>query len=182
MAKMKTICVYCGSSIGAREIYREHARELGHAIADAGYRLVYGGGHVGLMGVVADAVLAAGGEAIGVIPRYLVDRELAHRGLTELHVVETMHQRKQMMADLADAFVALPGGYGTLDELCEVLGWAQLRMHNKPIVLLDTEGYWQPLFTMFDRAVDAGFLKPENRNHAMQASNVAEALTLVRQQ
>ncbi len=132
------------------------------------------------MGVLADSVLAAGGEVIGVIPRYLAGREVAHGGLTELHVVETMHQRKHMMADLADAFIALPGGYGTLDELCEVLGWAQLGLHSKPVILLNTENYWGPLFTMFDRAVEDGFLKPENRRNALRAACVAEVFTILR--
>lgn len=161
--------------MGSRAIYREHARELGNAIAEAGFRLVYGGGHVGLMGVVADAVLAAGGEAIGVIPRYLANREVAHNGLTKLHIVETMHERKNMMAELADAFIALPGGYGTLDELCEILGWSQLGLHRKPVLILDVDDYWQPLFAVFDQAVDAGFLKPENRAHALRARSVNEA-------
>ena len=157
------------------------ARELGTAMARAGFRLVYGGAHVGLMGALADAVLSAGGEAIGIIPQYLADREVAHTGLTELHIVDTMHQRKHMMAELADAFVALPGGYGTLDELCEILGWAQLGLHSKPVILLDIEDYWQPLFAMLDRAVDEGFLMPRNRAHALRASSVAEVLTILQQ-
>lgn len=179
MSKLKTICVYCGSASGSREAYRAVAQQMGTAIAEAGFRLVYGGGCVGLMGVVADAVLSAGGEAIGIIPQYLVDREAAHRGLTELRIVETMHQRKNIMAELADAFVALPGGYGTLDELCEVLGWAQLGLHRKPVILLDAEDYWQPLFAMLDHAVREGFLKPENRQIARRASSVAEVLTIL---
>ncbi|MGH9616184.1 MAG: TIGR00730 family Rossman fold protein, partial [Acidobacteriaceae bacterium] len=132
-----------------------------------------------LMGVIADSVLAGGGEVIGVIPQQLVDSEVAHRGLTELHIVRTMHERKHRMAGLADAFVALPGGYGTLDELCEVLGWAQLSIHEKPIVLLDVMDYWQSLFAMFDRAVQEGFLKPENRRDAMRATSVAEVFRLL---
>src|SRR5665213_808540 len=181
MSNRKTICVYCGSSEVSREVYRAGARELGNALEEAGFRLVYGGVHIGLMGVIADAVLSAGGEAIGVIPRQLVDREVAHRGLTQLHIVETMHQRKHMMAELADAFIALPGGYGTLDELCEILGWAQLGLHSKPVILLDIEDYWQPLFAMLDRAVDEGFLMPRNRAHALRASSVAEVLTILQQ-
>lgn len=147
----------------------------------AGFRLVYGGAHVGLMGAVADAVLAAGGQAIGIIPQHLVDREVAHRGLTELHIVADMHTRKHKMAEMADAFIALPGAYGTLDELCEVLGWAQLGLHRKPILLLDIAGYWQPLFAMLDRAVQEGFLKQENREFATRAASVAETLTILRQ-
>jgi len=180
MSKIRTICVYCGSSLGARDAYRAVAAELGDAMARAGLRLVYGGASVGLMGAVADAVLAAGGEAIGIIPRDLAGREVAHRSLTELQVVETMHQRKQIMADLSDAFVVLPGGYGTLDETCEMLGWAQLGLHSKPVILLDAEDYWQPLFQMLDRAVEEGFLKPVNRQHARRASCVDEVLTILR--
>ena len=179
MSKLKTICVYCGSAVGARSEYRNIATELGTAIADGDFRLVYGGAHVGLMGVIADAVLAAGGEVIGIIPQQLADREVAHRGLTELHVVRSMHERKHMMAELADAFVAMPGGYGTLDELCEVLGWAQLAIHEKPIILLDTAEYWQPLFAMLDRAVEEGFLQSHHRRHAMRAADVAEVFSLL---
>jgi len=181
MANVRTICVYCGSSDGAREVYRALASELGDAMARAGLRLVYGGASVGLMGAIADAVLAAGGEVIGVIPEYLANREVAHRGLTELQVVKTMHERKLIMAELADAFVVLPGGYGTLDETCEMLGWAQLGLHSKPVILLDTEDYWQPLFQMLDRAVEEGFLKPVNRQHARRASCVDEVLTILQQ-
>lgn len=149
-------------------------------MAKAKFRLVYGGAHVGLMGVIADAVLAAGGEVIGIIPQQLADREVAHRGLTELHVVRSMHERKHMMAELADAFVAMPGGYGTLDELCEILGWAGLAIHEKPIILLDTADYWQPLFAMLDRAVDEGFLHSHHRSHAMRAADVADVFKLLR--
>ncbi len=148
-------------------------------MAKAGFCLVYGGGHIGLMGAIADAVLAAGGNVIGVIPQQLVDREMAHHGLTELRVVQSMHERKHQMADLADAFVALPGGYGTLDELCEMLGWAQLGLHEKPVVLLDVADYWQPLFAMLDRAVDEGFLKQENRQSALQVSSVEEVFRIL---
>jgi uncharacterized protein (TIGR00730 family) len=126
-------------------------------------RLVYGGGNIGLMGVVADAALAAGGRVIGVIPQALVDKELAHRGLTELHVVESMHQRKARMAELADAFIALPGGFGTLEEFCEMLTWAQLGLHAKPCGLLNIEGYYDPLLMLFDRAVADRFLHPQQR-------------------
>lgn len=181
MPNVPTVCVFCGASTGLRENYRDHARQMGNAIARAGFRLVFGGGRVGLMGVIADAVLAAGGKAIGVIPRCLMDREVAHLGLTELHVVETMHQRKRMMDDLADAFLAMPGSYGTLDELCEVLGWAQLGLHSKPIVLLNIEGYWDPLFAMFDRAVEEGFMQMSSRKQAQRASSVEEAMHILQQ-
>lgn len=179
MSKSKSICVYCGSAVGVRAEYRTIAAELGTAIAEADFRLVYGGAHVGLMGVIADAVLAAGGEVIGIIPQQLADREVAHRGLTELHVVRSMHERKHMMAQLADAFVAMPGGYGTLDELCEVLGWAQLEIHDKPVILLDTADYWQPLFAMLDRAVEEGFIQSQHRRHAMRAAGVADVFRLL---
>lgn len=179
MAIQRTICVYCGAAAGARKEYRVAARELGSEIARRGHRLVFGGGQVGLMGIVADAVLAEGGEAAGVIPQWLVDREVAHLRLTKLHVVETMHQRKQMMADMADAFVALPGGYGTLDELCEVLGWAQLGLHSKPIVLLDVAGYWQSFLSTLNCAVAEGFLRQDNRDFAMRAESVDETFTLL---
>jgi uncharacterized protein (TIGR00730 family) len=179
VSEQKTICVYCGSAVGVRPEYRTIAAEFGTAMARADFRLVYGGAHVGLMGVVADAVLAGGGTVVGVIPQQLADREVAHRGLTELHVVGSMHERKHMMAELADAFVALPGGYGTLDELCEVLGWAQLAIHEKPIILLDTADYWQPLFAMLDRAVEEGFLQTQHRQHAMRAEGVADVFRLL---
>jgi uncharacterized protein (TIGR00730 family) len=179
MSKPKTICVYCGSAVGVRSEYRNIAKELGTAMAEADFRLVYGGAHVGLMGVIADAVLAAGGQVIGIIPQQLADREVAHRGLTQLHVVGSMHERKHMMAELADAFVAMPGGYGTLDELFEVLGWAQLAIHEKPIILLDTAEYWQPLFAMLDHAVEEGFLQSHHRRHAMRATDVADVFRLL---
>lgn len=179
MSKPKSICVYCGSVVGVRQEYRRIAEEFGTAMARAEFRLVYGGAHVGLMGVMADAVLAAGGEVIGVIPQQLADREVAHRGLTELHVVRSMHERKHMMAELADAFVAMPGGYGTLDELCEVLGWAQLGIHKKPIILLDAAEYWRPFLAMLDRAVEEGFLQSHHRRRAMRAASVEEVFRLL---
>jgi uncharacterized protein (TIGR00730 family) len=137
---MKSVCVYCGSSYGAKPVYAEAARGFGRALVDAGISLVYGGGKVGLMGVIADEVMAAGGRAIGVIPELLVNKEVGHNGLTELHVVPDMHQRKKMMADLSDAFVAMPGGAGTFEELFEVYTWAQLGYHQKPVALLNIDG------------------------------------------
>jgi len=157
------ICVFCGSSPGRRPAYRAAAAALGRGMVRRGAGLVFGGGHVGIMGAVADAVLAAGGPAVGVIPRGLQERELAHAGLTELHLVETMHQRKALMAELSDAFVALPGGMGTLEETTEVLTWAQLGIHQKPVGLLDVEGYWTPFVAMLDHAVEEGFLRPDQR-------------------
>src|SRR5512134_3683182 len=142
---MKRVCVFCGSSPGRDPVHVEAASRMGRTLAARGLGLVYGGGRVGLMGAVADAALAAGGEVIGVIPRRLVDRELAHPGLTELHVVGSLHERKAKMAELADGFIALPGGLGTLEELAEVASWAQLELHDKPIGLLAPNGYWEPL-------------------------------------
>ena len=160
---MKRVCVFCGSSEGSRPIYAEAARRMGEEIAKRGLGLVYGGGKVGLMGTVADAALAAGGEVVGVMPDALVSKEIGHQGLTELHVVGSMHERKKMMADLSDGFVALPGGYGTLEEFLEVLSWAQLSIHEKPCALLDVAGYWKPLTALFDRTVAEGFVRPDHR-------------------
>ncbi|MDT0632417.1 TIGR00730 family Rossman fold protein [Rubrivirga sp. S365] len=160
---IRRVCVYCGSRPGARLAYAEAARSLGTLLAEAGIGLVTGGGRVGLMGVVADAVLAAGGEAVGVIPHALAEREVGHDGLTALHVVASMHERKATMADLADAFVALPGGLGTLEEIAEMLTWAQLGLHDKPCGLLDVEGYYAPLVAFVDHAVGEGFVGAEHR-------------------
>jgi uncharacterized protein (TIGR00730 family) len=157
------VCVFCGSSPGARPEYGDAARALGALLARRGVELVWGGGNVGLMGVVADATLAAGGRAIGVIPAALAERELAHATATELHVVRTMHERKALMADLSDAFVALPGGMGTLDELFEILTWSQLGIHRKPVGLLDVAGYYAPLLAFLDSARDEGFVRPADR-------------------
>lgn len=158
------VCVYCGSSTGSRPVYVEAAAALGTLLAERGIGLVYGGASVGTMGAVADAVIAAGGEAIGVIPTHLAGRELAHADLTELHVVANMHERKARMAQLADGFLALPGGAGTLEELFEIWTWAQLGLHDKPIGLVDVDGYYQPLLTMAEHMVDAGFLRPVYRD------------------
>lgn len=173
------MCVYCGSSTGNDERVAAAASELGCALAADGRRLVYGGGAVGLMGVVADAALAAGGDVAGVIPRGLFSREVAHQGLTELHEVASMHERKQLMFDLSDAFVALPGGFGTLEELAEVTTWSQLGMHRKPVVLLDLDGFWQPLLQQFDRMTAAGLLKPKNRAIVVSVTRVADVLPTV---
>lgn len=160
---MKYLCVFCGSSQGGPAVYAESARRFGEAMAARGLGLVYGGGHIGLMGILADAVLRKGGSVIGVIPRSMVERELAHEGLTELHVVETMHQRKARMADRADGFAALPGGFGTADELFEILTWRQLRLHAKPIGLLNVAGYFDPLLAWLDLGVRERFLRPQHR-------------------
>lgn len=156
---MKSVCVYCGSSAGTRGVYAEAARAFGQALAQAGLTLVYGGGRVGLMGIIADAALAAGGRAIGVIPKLLVDKEVGHHGLTELHVVPDMHHRKKMMADLSDAFVAMPGGAGTLEELFEVYTWAQLGYHRKPVGVLNISGFYDPLIALLDHTVREGFMR-----------------------
>lgn len=174
-----SLCVYCGSSLGTDPRLAAAADDLGRRIADTGLRLIYGGGAVGLMGVVADAVLAGGGEVIGVIPRGLFSREVGHRGLTHLYEVGSMHERKQLMFELADAFVALPGGFGTLEELAEVTTWAQLGMHHKPIVLLDLDGFWQPLLAQFDRMVDAGLLKPTNRALIVAVDSIDDLLDAI---
>ncbi len=160
---MKRVCVFAGSAPGARTEYGTAAAALGRALAARGMGLVYGGARVGLMGILADAVLQVGGEAIGIIPHALVAREVAHAGLTTLHVVETMHERKALMADLADAFIALPGGWGTLDELFEILTWAQLGLHRKPCGLLNVGEFYTPLALFIDQAVTEGFIKPVHR-------------------
>ena len=160
---MKSICVYCGSNAGNKPAYAERAIALGDRIAKEGLQLVYGGGNVGLMGIVADAVLAAGGEVVGVIPEQLVNWEVAHKGVTKLEVVANMHERKKRMFDLSDAFVALPGGFGTLDEMFEMLTWRQLGIGDKPCAFLDVEGFYTPLMGMIDRMVEERFLHPEQR-------------------
>src|SRR6201998_2250132 len=161
--KTRRVAVYCGSARGNDPAFLTEAAALRTAIASAGLGLVYGGASVGLMGAVADAALAGGAEVIGVLPEILSGSEIAHRGLTRLEMVPTMHERKARMVKLADAFLMLPGGYGTFDELMEIVTWKQLRLHAKPCVLINTAGYWDPLLSFLDRAVDAGFLKLENR-------------------
>ncbi|HEX2097937.1 MAG TPA: TIGR00730 family Rossman fold protein [Rubrobacteraceae bacterium] len=160
---MKTVCVFCGSRGGLVPSYKAAAQSMGSALARRGLRLVYGGGGVGLMGALADAALEEGGEVVGVIPRALVEREVGHTGLPELHIVGSMHERKKLMADLSDGFIALPGGYGTLEEFLEVLSWAQLGIHEKPCGLLDVDGFWQQLTSLFDKAVEEGFVPPDHR-------------------
>ncbi|MGH9586353.1 MAG: TIGR00730 family Rossman fold protein [Acidobacteriaceae bacterium] len=175
----KWICVFCGSAVGARAEYSAAAGELGRAIAERGYGMVFGGGSVGLMGVAADAVLEAGGEVVGVIPDVIVDREIGHDGVTELRVVRTMHERKAAMADRADAFIALPGGFGTMDEFMEIVTWAQLGIHSKPCVLVNVAGYYDALLRFMDGAVEEGFIRAENRALVRVARDAAEALEIV---
>lgn len=160
---LRRVCIFCGSMNGSRPSYRRAAEETGRTLARQGIGLVYGGGNIGLMGVVADAALAAGGEVIGVIPYHLVQKEVAHTGLADLRTVSSMHERKALMADLSDAFIALPGGYGTLDEFCEVLSWSQLGLHRKPCGLLNVEGYYDGLLGLLDHGVGEGFIRPEHR-------------------
>ncbi|MEA2327081.1 MAG: hypothetical protein QOE68_2040 [Thermoanaerobaculia bacterium] len=173
---IRSLCVFCGSNSGSDPAYASIARDFGALLAKSNIALVYGGGHVGLMGIVADAVLAGGGKAIGVIPRMLWDREVGHRNLTELHVVETMHERKAMMASLSDAFVALPGGLGTLEEIFEVWTWAQLGIHRKPLGFLDTLGFYAPLLSFLDHAVDARFIRAQHRSMAIVDADPASLL------
>lgn len=168
---MKRICVFCGSRPGVRPAYRAAAEAVGGLLAERGIELVYGGGNVGLMGIVADACLAAGGRVVGVIPRALLEWEVGHEGLTRLEVVDSMHTRKARMAELADGFIALPGGLGTFEELFEILTWAQLGFHSKPIGLLNVEAYYQPLVQMMERGVSEGFMKAENRGLLLVEDN-----------
>jgi uncharacterized protein (TIGR00730 family) len=169
------IGVFCGSSAGNRPTYRQAAADLARALARRGFGLVFGGAQVGLMGVLADAMLEQRAEVIGVIPQALLDREIAHVGVADLRVVGSMHERKALIAELSDGFIALPGGYGTLEEFCEVLTWAQLGLHGKPCGLLDVDAYFDPLLALFDEAVAAGFLRSENRALVLRA-NDPEAL------
>lgn len=169
---MKSICVYCGSNAGNKPVYAERAQALGARIAAEGLQLVYGGGNVGLMGIVADAVLANSGEVVGVIPEQLVQWEVAHKGVTRLEVVANMHERKARMFDLADAFVALPGGFGTLDEMFEMLTWRQLGLGKKPCAFLDVDGFYAPLIGMIDRMVEERFLHAEQRQDLWHGEDI----------
>lgn len=167
------LCVFCGSSSGAHPAYVRAAAEMGRVLAERGIGLVYGGGKVGLMGAMADACLRAGGRAIGVMPRNLVEKEIAHQGLTELRVVGSMHERKALMADLAHGFIALPGGFGTWEEFCEVLTWSQLGLHRKACGLLNVNGYYDPLLAMADRAVAEGFVREVHRDLVVTDTDAA---------
>jgi uncharacterized protein (TIGR00730 family) len=173
---LQAVCVFCGSSTPADSRYPEATRALGTLLAQRGIDLVYGGGSTGLMGELADAALRHGGRVIGVIPVGLFTREVGHDGLTELHEVATMHERKQLMYDRSDAFVALPGGLGTLEELAETATWSQIGLHSKPIVLLDVDGFWEPLAAQLDRMVGVGLLTPANRDLVRRAASAEDAL------
>lgn len=176
MGALNTICVFCGSSHGLRPGYRAAAAELGELLAAGGLNLVYGGGSTGLMGTLADAALTAGGEVIGVIPHALVAKEISHSGLSRLHVVNSMHERKALMASLSDAFIALPGGFGTAEELCEILTWGQLGIHQKPVGLLNVEGFFDSLLEWLDHATREGFVRPEHRRLLMTDTNPSRLL------
>lgn len=177
--ELKTVCVFCASALGVRPEYRQAAEELGTELARRSIGLVYGGATAGLMGAVADAALAGGGHVVGVIPHVLVDKEVGHSGCTELHVVDTMHTRKALMGERADAFLILPGGYGTLEELFEVLAWQTLRLHSKPMCLVNTAGFYNGLLAFLDHCVREGVLKQQARDMLLVAGTVDEALDLL---
>ena len=174
--RLRSICVFCGSNPGMQDDYRRAAEALGRRLAESGIRLVYGGGSCGLMGAVADAALAGGGHVLGVIPHAIERRELAHRGVSELHVVGSMHERKAMMNEKSDAFLALPGGLGTYEELFEVLSWAQLGIHRKPIAILNVAGYFDPLLVMLDHALREKFLRPEHHALLLHGADIDDLL------
>ncbi len=178
---MEYICVFCGSKMGNRDIYRQAAQAMGKAIAAKGLNLVYGGADIGLMKVIADSVLAHGGEVIGVIPDFFLSYEVAHQNLTKLHIVKSMHERKALMAKLSDAFIALPGGYGTLEELAEITTWAQLDLHNKPIGILNVDSYYKSLLELFDKLVTEGFLSEKLRSLILETNDPEILLDLIQQ-
>jgi uncharacterized protein (TIGR00730 family) len=173
---MKRLAIFCGAHAGRDGAYRALAAEIAQAVVRGGYGIVYGGGRVGLMGSIADAVLALGGEVVGVIPGSLATAEVAHDGITQLHVVDTMHERKTLIADLSDAFIALPGGYGTMDEFHEIVTWRQLRLHDKPIGLLNTGGYYDHLLALYDRMASEGFLSSNGRSLFVSAPSIGHLL------
>lgn len=177
---MKRVCVFCGSNSGARPGYVAAARALGEALARQGMELVFGGGHVGLMGSIADAVLRQGGKVIGVIPEALVARELAHRGVQDLRVVSSMHERKALMADLAEGFIALPGGFGTFEEFCEILTWGQLGLHRKPCGILNVDGYYRALLELFDHGTAEGFIPAPHRDWVLEETDASRLLERMR--
>jgi len=174
--KIRRVCVFCGSNVGNDSAYRDAAQALGEEIVRRGWGLVYGGGRVGLMGVLADAALARGGEVVGVIPEMLATKELLHTGATQMHLAPTMHARKALMEELADAFVALPGGFGTFEELLETITWAQLGLHGKPIGLLNVRGFYDALIAVFDHAIGEGFIREKHRGLVVAAPTAAELL------
>jgi uncharacterized protein (TIGR00730 family) len=163
MTAIQSLCVYCGSSIHVDEDFKRLAYDVGKLMAQSGIRLVYGGGKAGLMGIIADSVMENGGQVVGIIPSHIAEREIQHTGLTELHVVDSMHIRKQMMVDFSDAFLILPGGVGTLDETCEILTWRQLGIHDKPIVVANFKDYWTPFISMIEHIISQGFMRPDDK-------------------
>jgi len=178
-SKLRRICVYCGSSTGTRPEYRQAAEELGRLLVERGYGLVFGGGGIGLMGVIADTVLAGGGEVIGVIPHGLEVREVAHQRCTEMRVVASMHERKALMSELASAFIAMPGGFGTLEELFEMITWAQLGIHDHPVGILDAGGYWSRLIALLEHGITEGFIRPEMRRLYVARATARELLDAI---
>jgi uncharacterized protein (TIGR00730 family) len=180
MTQLSALCVYCGSSNRGDPRHLDAATTLGRLAAQDGVEIVFGGGHVGLMGALADGALAAGGRVTGIIPQYLEDRELGHRGVTDLVIVESMHARKQKMFELSDAFCVLPGGLGTLDETFEILTWRQIGLHDKPVALVDLDGYWQPLRALMDHQVTSGYLRPEHAELLQVVSGVGQVLPALR--
>lgn len=179
--RLKSVCVFCGSRTGEHPVFAEAARELGRRLAEQQWHLVFGGGHIGLMGVVADAALKEGGTATGVIPESLQRRELAHPGVADMRIVDSMHTRKALMAELADAFVALPGGLGTFEELCEILTWGQLGFHSKPVVILNINDYYAPLLQLIDSGIAAGFMQTQHRRLFHVAASVSELVEWLQQ-
>src|SRR5262249_46775900 len=176
LMNLQRLCVFCGSSMGFRRNYLDAAQQLGVLLAERSIELVYGGGNVGLMGALANAALARGGRVTGVIPNFMMAKEIGHNGLTELRIVSSMHERKAVMSDLSDGFIALPGGFGTFEEFCEVVTWSQLGLQSKPCGLLNVEGYYAPLLELFDRAVREGFLREENRRLVLDDENPVQLL------
>ena len=176
---LRSVCVFCGSNVGKNPLYAQAASALGSELARRNKRLVYGGAQVGLMGIVAEAALAGGGEVIGVMPEALMAKEVAHRTLSDLRVVGTMHERKALMADLSDAFVALPGGMGTFEEFCEIVTWAQIGLHHKPCILYNIAGYFDPLLALVDHAITEEFIRPEQRSLVLEAASLDELFVLL---
>lgn len=178
---VSSVCIYCGSSNGVAEAYKKTAFDASTALAKLGMKIVYGGGHVGLMGIIADAALKVGVEVIGIIPEHIRAKEVQHTGLTKLHVVPDMHTRKRMMVENADAFLILPGGLGTLDEVFEVMTWKKLNLHNKPIIIFNQAGYWDPLLAIIDRAIKEGFAAPSDRALFRVATTIPEMIEIIQQ-
>jgi uncharacterized protein (TIGR00730 family) len=178
---IRSVCVYCGSSSRVNERYKENAKILGTMLAQKGIDVVYGGGRVGLMGIVADAAMNAGGKVIGIIPQHIQSKEIEHHGLTELHVVDSMHTRKRMMAEKSDAFVVLPGGFGTLDEAFEIITWKQLQLHEKPVIIFDDGGFWDPLIKLMDNLINEGFATQRHRSLYQVAHSLPEVFEILKQ-